>query len=128
MKKFLSVVFGGMIALTLFVTTGNTAKAAETHQPEALSEECGCDVTPILGSERNKIVADVISSEAFKAVKNDLKKDDLKWTGANTVEVFKNNTYGMVMVGVPFENKEGTLFMAVFFDGVFMGLSPADAE
>jgi len=128
MKKFLTIVFGGMIALSLFVTTGNTAKAAESYQPVQLSEECGCDVTPILGSERNKIVADVISSEAFKTVKKDLKKDDLKWTGANTVEVFKNNTYGMVMVGVPFENKEGTLFMAVFFDGVFMGLSSADAE
>ena len=129
MKKLLTVLFGGIIALTLFVTTGNTAKAAEIYPTfQTFDDDCEChNVTPIFGAERNKIVAGVISSDAFKTVKKDLKQDGFKWTGANDVEVLKHNTYGTLIVGVPFENN-GTKVMAVFMDGVFMGISPADEE
>ncbi|QCJ42790.1 hypothetical protein FAY30_13205 [Bacillus sp. S3] len=126
MKKLLTVLCGILVALSLFVTTGNTAKAAVTVQSDELSGECGCVVEPILGSERNKIAANLISSEAFKTVKKNLKKDGLKWTDANSLEVIHNISHNIVMVGVPFENKHGDVFMAVFFDGTFMGVSPAD--
>ncbi|MFZ7945370.1 hypothetical protein [Neobacillus sp. 19] len=126
MKKLLTVLCGILVALSLFVTTGNTAKAAVTNQSDEMSGGCGCVVEPILGAEGNKIVADIISSEAFKIVKKDLKKDGLKWTGANTVEVIHNISYNFVMVGVPFENKQGEVFIAAFFDGIFMGVLPAD--
>ena len=59
MKKLLTVLCGVVIALSLFVTTGNTVKAAE----------CGCDVSPVIGAEKNKIVAELISSQAFKDAK-----------------------------------------------------------
>ncbi len=125
MKKILTVLCGVLVGLSLFVTTGNTAKAAEPDQPAVASDsECGCVVTPILGAERNKIVAGIISSESFKTVKKELKNDGYKWTGANNVEVMKNISYGIVMVGVPFENLQGTVVTAVFFDGVLMGVSP----
>ncbi|MFF2445729.1 hypothetical protein ACFVSW_01415 [Neobacillus sp. NPDC058068] len=131
MKKFLTVLCGGLIALTLFVTTGNTAKAAEPTDPPAVTEsdDCGChDATQLFGAERNKIVSNVISSDAYKNVKKDLKNKGYKSHGANEIEVMKHNVYGVIIVGVPFTNSKGNIEMAVFIDGEFMGVSPADAN
>jgi diacylglycerol kinase family enzyme len=115
MKKLLTVLCGVVIALSLFATTGNTVQA----------EECGCDVTPIFGAEKNKIVATLISSPEFKSTKFSLKSDGYTWRGAKNIEVIVNNTYGgMIMIAVPYLNNNGTVEMAVFFDGVFMGVGP----
>ncbi|ETI68876.1 hypothetical protein [Neobacillus vireti] len=131
MKKFLTVLCGGLIALSLFVTTGNTAKAAEPTDPSTVTEpdDCGChDVTPLFGAERNKIVAKIISGNEFKTAEKNLNKDGFKWNGANSIEVLKHNQAGMIIVGVPFTNKNGNVIMAVFFDGKFMGNEPADSN
>lgn len=131
MKKFLTVLCGGLIALTLFVTTGNTAKAAGPTDPPAVTEadDCGChDVTQLFGAERNKIVAKIISGNEFKTAEKNLNKDGFKWNGANSVEVLKHNQTGMIIVGVPFTNSTGIVEMAVFINGVYMGIGPADTN
>ncbi|WHY88841.1 hypothetical protein QNH39_13810 [Neobacillus novalis] len=131
MKKFLTVLCGGLIALTLFVTTGNTAKAAApTDSPAGTeSDDCGChDVTQLFGAERNKIVSNLISSDAYKNEKKDLKNKGYKSHGANEIEVMKHNVYGVIMVGVPFTNSKGIVVMAVFMNGEFMGIQPADSN
>jgi hypothetical protein len=127
MKKLLTVLCGGLIALTLFVTTGNTVKAAEQTNPAEVNEpdDCAChDVTKILGAERNKTVSNLISSNQFKQVEKDLKKEGLKWKGANSIEVIKFNATGQILVGVPFSNKQGTVEMYIFINGVLVGHNP----
>ncbi|MEH6954763.1 hypothetical protein [Neobacillus drentensis] len=116
MKKLLTVLCGGFIALSLFVTTGNTVKAAD---------DCGCDVSPVFGAEKNKIVAELISSQAFKDAKFSLMYDGISWKGAKNIEVIVNHTHdNALMVGVPYYTQEGSLMMAVFINGVYMGLAP----
>jgi hypothetical protein len=116
MKKFFTVLCGVFIALSLFATTGNTVQA----------EECGCVVTPIFGAEKNKIVAALISSPEFKSTKFSLKSDGYSWRGANNIEVIVNNTYGVVMVAVPYINNDGILEMAVFVEGTFAYVTPME--
>ncbi|WP_026567416.1 hypothetical protein [Bacillus sp. UNC41MFS5] len=114
MKKLITVLCGIIIGLSLFVSTGNTAKAAET-------DECGCIVSPVLGAEKNKIVATLLSSQEFKNVKHSLKSDGYSYNGVKKIEVFINHSHDdIVMVGVPFYNTKGTLEMAVFFNGIYM--------
>lgn len=115
MKKLLTVLCGVVIALSLFVTTGNTVKA----------EGCGCEVSPVLGAEKNKIVAEVLSSQQFKNAKLSLNNDGISWRGANNIEVIVNHTHDdALMVGVPYFTQEGSLVMAVFINGVYMGPVP----
>lgn len=125
MKKLLTVLFGAFIALSLFVTTGNTVKADEPTPATEETHDCGCDVSPVLGAEKNKIVAQLISSQEFKDAKFSLRYDGISWKGAKNIEVVVNHTYGdALMVGVPFFTQEGSLVMAVFINGVYMGPVP----
>jgi hypothetical protein len=124
MKKFLTVFCGGLIALTLFVTTGNTAKAAGPDQPDVSSNECGCEITPVLGADRNKLVSDLISSQSFKNVKKEVKSEGLSWIGAHAIEVIQFNVSGEILVAVPFFNAAGNGFMYVFHNGTFVYSTP----
>jgi hypothetical protein len=126
MKKLLPLLFGSFIALLIFVAPGNPVKAAEVDQPAVAQDEgCAChDVTPILGAERNKMVADLISSEVFKTVKKQYTAEGYKWLGAHDIEIIKFNVTGMILTGVPFVNSEGVMEIFVFIDGSFMGISP----
>ncbi|MEH7415381.1 hypothetical protein V7266_08895 [Neobacillus drentensis] len=120
MKKLLTVIGGLVIAGSLFVTSGNTAKAAET-------DDCPChQVTIIRGAERNKMVADVISSENFKNVKKELEQDGFKWTNAHDIEVIKYNLNGKILIGIPFMNNQGFIVMAGYLDGVYSGTYPLE--
>jgi hypothetical protein len=122
MKTFLTVLCGGFIALSLFVTTGNTVKAAEPTPVATVSDDCGChDLKPLQGAERNKIVANLISNDEFKDMKKALQKNGYNWGGANSIEVIK--TEGMILVGVPFSNNQGNVVMHVFINGVYAGPS-----
>lgn len=126
-KKLITVLGGVIIALSLFVTTGNTVKAEETVITPQTEEDENCEchnVTPILGAEKNKIVADLLSSQEFKDTKLTLKSDGYSWRGAKNIEVLVHNKYGYIMIGVPFINNEGILEMAAFFDGKFLGIKP----
>jgi hypothetical protein len=120
MKKLLTVLCGVVIALSMFVTTGNTVQAEESHEGG-----CGCIVEPVFGAEKNKIIAALISSPEFKNAKLSVKSDGYTWRGAKNIEVVVNITYGgMIMVGVPYLNNNGTVEIAAFFDGVYMGIGP----
>ncbi|MCM3727458.1 hypothetical protein M3226_17410 [Neobacillus cucumis] len=114
MKKLLTIIGGLVIAGSLFVTSGNTAKAAE-------EEPCTChELIPIQGAERNKIVADFISSNEFKEIKKDLWKLGYSWNGAHTIEVVLPGD-GRTMIGVPVISAEGVPDVYVFINGVFVG-------
>ncbi|MFP5111978.1 hypothetical protein ACSU64_06310 [Bacillaceae bacterium C204] len=118
MKKLLTVLAGVVIALSLFLTTGNTVKAEEP-------DECGCIVSPVLGAEKNKIVANLLSSQEFKNVKHSLKGKGYSYRGAKNIEVVINHSQGdITMVAVPFYNQDGFIEMAVFFEGQYMGQVP----
>ena len=120
MKKLLTVLAGVVIALSLFVTTGNTVKAAEP------GDDCTChDLLPLQGVERNIIVAKFLSSDDFKAKKLELIKSGSTWNGAHTIEVILP-TEGVTMIGVPFISTDGIPEVYVFINGYFAGTSPAE--
>lgn len=113
MKRYFSLLVGSLIIMFMLAAPGNTAQAATED------EHCGCDVTFLDGAERNKVVANLLKSDEFKTLKQELKKDGYTWNGANTIEVIKNNTYGgIILVGVPFVNEEGAV---EFFGYTFLG-------
>jgi hypothetical protein len=114
MKKLLTLLIGALIALSLFVTTGNTAKAAGL--------DCGCPGTSIVGAEKNKIVADLLSSQGFKEVNLDMITKGSTWNGASSIEVVDIN--GLVLVGVPFLSAEGVPSMYVFINNEFQMAIP----
>ncbi|WP_419887344.1 hypothetical protein ACN6MT_17910 [Neobacillus niacini] len=113
MKKILTLFFTSLIVLLMFVGPGNVAFAHE-------GDGCGCIVEPVFGAEKNKIVSNLLKSDEFKIVKKENINNGLKWTGVKKVEVIYNITHDVMMVGVPFINKDGTVLMEVFFDGVYM--------
>ncbi|WP_160722836.1 hypothetical protein [Bacillus sp. USDA818B3_A] len=113
MKKLLTVIGGLVIAGTLFITSGNTVKASENEEP------CTChDLKPLQGPERNKLVADLLSSKEFKAKKHELLSLGYKWNGAHSIEVMVPME-GVTMIGVPFVSEDGNSYMYVFINGVF---------
>jgi hypothetical protein len=121
MKKWLTLLSGLLVALSLFVTSGNSVKAATT--------DCGCDVSPVFGAEKNKIVAVLISSREFKDAKHSLKNEGYLWKGVNKIEVIVNHSKGdAIMIGVPFYNQDGSIEMAVFINGHFAGHNPLNEE
>ncbi|MEH7098463.1 hypothetical protein [Neobacillus vireti] len=120
MKKLLTVIGGLVVAVSLFAGSGNTAKAAT---------DCGCDISPVLGAEKNKIIANLISSQEFKDAKLSIRNDGYSWKGVSNIEVIVNHTYGeAIMVGVPYYNQDGSVEMAVFINGKYMGHNPMDEE
>src|SRR3954469_25321765 len=121
MKKWLTVLGGLLVALSLFVTSGNSVKAA--------TNDCGCVVSSVTGAEKNKMVADLISSQEFKDAKHSLKNEGYLWKGVNKFEVIVNHSEGdAIMIGVPFYTQEGSIEMAVFINGHFAGHNPLNEE
>ncbi|MBT2655748.1 hypothetical protein J7E81_10960 [Bacillus sp. ISL-18] len=117
MKKLLTVIGGLVVAVSLFAGSGNTAKAAD----------CGCDTSPVLGAEKNKIIANLISSQEFKDSKLLIRNERYNWKGVNNIEVIVNHTYGdALMIGVPYYNQNGSVEMAVFINGLYMGHNPME--
>lgn len=121
MKKLVSLLCGGALALSLFAAPGTPVKAAVND------EDCAChDVTILSGAEKNKAVANLLSSQGFKDSKFALKNDGYSWRGVNNVEVVVFNRDGSVFVGVPVLDQSGIVVMAVFFNGQYMGISPLE--
>ena len=119
MKKWLTLLGGLLVALSLFVTSGNSVKAATL--------DCGCDVSPVLGAEKNKIIADLISSQEYKDAKLNVRDEGYSWKGVNDIEVIVNHTLNdALMIAVPVYNQNGIAEMAVFINGKFMRVVPND--
>ncbi|SDN32232.1 hypothetical protein [Bacillus sp. OK048] len=129
MKKFLSLLCGSLILVLMFTGTANPVKAASpTNVLDSKSDTCECHaVTPIYGMEKYKIILNLLGSKEFSKTTKKLLKDGYYWNITAEIEVLKHNQYGTIMVGVPFKSIRGTSYMAAFFDGVYMGISPADA-
>ena len=130
MKKLLTVLCGIIIALSLFVTTGNTAKAApkpSLPSPEG-DHECGCVVSTVLGAEKNKIVADLLSSQEFKNAKQLITSEGYSWRGIDNIEVEVNHSHGdAVLIVVPFYTQDGNIEIAGFINGRYSGHLPLEA-
>ncbi|MEW9050620.1 MAG: hypothetical protein AB2392_05645 [Neobacillus sp.] len=110
MKKILTMLCGSLIVFMMFVGSGNVAEAS-----------CGCDVSPIYGEEKNKVVSLLLSSNEFKSLRlQEINKGTI-WNGINEAEVIYNNTAGLYMVAVPFYSQDGLKMMAgfVLFEGSF---------
>ncbi|WP_413299258.1 hypothetical protein AA0X95_15360 [Bacillus sp. 1P10SD] len=120
MKKLLTLLFGALIALSLFVTTGNTAKAAKP------GDDCGCTGT-LVGAEKNKIVADLLSSQEFKTAKAKLTSAGYSYKGASLIVVAKMEK--TIIAVVPFYTSDGQTIIAGFVNGAFQGaVNPATEE
>jgi hypothetical protein len=113
-KKILGLLCGGIMAFSLFAAPGNPVKAEET-------DPCEChDVRIVTGAEKNKIIANLISSQEFKTQKLNIIKDGDNWRGVKGTEVVVHNQLGTIMVGIPYIGQDGTMKMAVFFNGIYM--------
>lgn len=126
MKKFVSLLCVSLLAFLLVVSPVNSVYAAETTNVTA-DEDCGCQVIPIEGPEKYQIIYNLLVSKEFKKASKKLLKQGYIWNVTKEIEVLKNETHDIVMVGVPFINKDGKVLMAVFFDGVYMGASDPNA-
>jgi hypothetical protein len=118
MKKILPFLFTSLIVLLLLVGPGNPVQAEEP------GDDCTChDLIPLNGSERNKIVAVLLSSDAFKFKKSELINKGYSWNGANSIEVLLP-AEGVTMVGVPFTDQNGITLVYAFINGAFAGTAP----
>lgn len=118
MKKIVSLLCASLIVLLMFVAPGNPVQAAN---------ECECDITTIIGAEKNKIVSDLLSSDEFKNAKRDILNSGILWDGVHEIEVIKNNTYGgIIIISIPIFTEDGTEMIAGFMDGKFFGVFPSE--
>jgi hypothetical protein len=132
MKKIVTLLCTSLIVLLMFVAPGNSVKAANPNLvPDLFS--CGCEdhgIYPVTGSEKNKIVAELLSSDVFKTQKFELLNQDYTFMGVNKVQVakFEGEIGNFVMVAVPFFNKSGTVEFAMFTNGVPSGIALPPTE
>jgi hypothetical protein len=132
MKKIVTLLCTSLIVLLMFVAPGNSVNAAN---PDLVPDlfTCGCDdhgIYPVTGSEKNKIVAELLSSDVFKTQKFVQLNKDYTFKGINKVQVakFEDENNRFVMVAVPFFNKSGTVEFAMFTNGVFIDMAPPPTE
>lgn len=135
MKKYLSLLIGGFIFLFMFAVPGITVKA-DVLGPNAIlmqasitkgSTDCGCG-TPILGAEKNKMIADVLKSDEFKNIKKQAMKDGFLWRGVDGTSVSDLSELGVNAIGVvfPFYDQNGTLYGFGFLNGHFAFAGPME--
>jgi hypothetical protein len=139
MKKILTLLFGGFIAFIIFGANGHAVKAAELEQANAalntyfapmanmnMASDCSCgDTTTILGADRNKIVASLISSKEFQAMKQQMIQSGYTWDGAYAIEVIYNNAFQLNLEVVPF-SINGAKVALLFVEGHFVMSYPME--
>jgi hypothetical protein len=129
MKKILSLLLTSLIVILMFVGTDDSVKAANPGD----QDNCGCEehgIFHLYGAERNKLVADLLSSDQFKAKKLELLNDGYKYTGANGIEVVENRFIPGHPKGitVPFINEDGISKVAIFIEGNFLIVTDPETE
>ncbi|WP_142353958.1 hypothetical protein [Fredinandcohnia onubensis] len=123
MRNFVKVL-GIVLVLLMLVLPGKTAFA------HGDGDDCGCG-DYLQGAERNKVVASILKSDAFKVVKADKKIEGYQFAGANKVMAVKMpGPDGIIytMVAVPFVHENGEVLLSVFADGVHMGDGPPPVQ
>jgi len=123
MKKVITLLCTSLIVLLMLVGPGNVAMA---HEGEG--EGCDCVTKEISGAEKNKIISDLLKSKELKDAKKLLKENGYKWNGVGNVEVIYNYTIETMMIGIPVRYSDGTVWTAVFFNGMLMGVTPPDSH
>ncbi|MCM3585247.1 hypothetical protein M3182_05755 [Mesobacillus maritimus] len=114
MKRLVSIVCGCLVLLMMFVVPGNAVLAEEN--------DCQCPGTVITGAERNKLVADLLKSDEFKAAKKQLMKEEgYTWAGAGAIEVrdfgeVEGYPAAVLVYQVVFVDQDGSLQGAAFFN------------
>lgn len=127
MKKFVTLFCAGILAFLLVASPVNSVYAAE-GSIVATEDDCEChNVTPIEGPEKYQIILNVMLSKEFLNASIQMLKNGYILNITKEIEVLKHNSYGNVMVGVPFIGKGGKQLMAVFMDGKYMGPSDPNA-
>ncbi len=129
MKKFLTLLCTSLIVFLMFVGPDDSVKAAKPGD----HDNCGCEehgIFHLYGAERNKIVADLLSSDQFKAKKLELLDDGYKYTGAKDIVVVENRFAPGHPKGVtvPFINEDGVLKVALFIEGNFVVVTDPGTE
>jgi hypothetical protein len=112
MKKVLTVLFSSLIVLLMFAGSGNPVQAKKA--------DCDCEGL-LTGSERNKIVSDIIKTDVFKNLKSDQKGEGFVWGGAAEILVAKP-IESVTIVVIPFTNKDGITKVAGFRNGELIGV------
>ncbi|NMD68762.1 hypothetical protein HHO41_00570 [Bacillus sp. DNRA2] len=131
MKGYLSLMFGSLIIAVMLMMPGNSAQAEEpvtTPSQESEDGHCGCDVEFLTGAQRNKIAAELNSSDAFKVVKNSLEKQGYEWNGSGATEIIINHSMGdVIFVGAMFTAEDGLVYAAgyLYNGGQFINLGIA---
>ncbi|WP_226037444.1 hypothetical protein [Aquibacillus saliphilus] len=90
-------------------------------------DDCGCGegVREITGSEKNKIVANLLSSDEFKEKKKELKKIGYHWNGVNEVEVEFSEPLNEILIAIPFLNQDRSeKYYWLYAFGEFVGPVP----
>ena len=130
MKKVLPLLLGSSLAFMIFAMPGNSVKAAEptnATQSTAAATDGGCschDVTQVEGKEKVIIIANLLGSKEFWNASLQALKDGYYVKDVSKIEVVKHNQTGQVLIGVPFQNRNGNVVMFAFSNGKFLGTSP----
>lgn len=106
-RTYLMLFFVGMMALVLFLSPSNLVSA---------SDDCGCG--HVAGAEKNKIVADLLKSDAFKAKKQELLEQGYMWNGVNGAEVDRNPN-GEILIAIPLLNEHREEVFLIYVYGQF---------
>lgn len=125
MKKFLSVLCVSLFVFLMFGTSGSPVKAASNSADSTVTAplDCGCNVSPIVGVEKYKIITSIVLSDEFVKMLRDATENGYKWVSSQDIQVIKNNTSGQILLGFPFK-KKGTVEMFAFLDGIYVGHHP----
>jgi hypothetical protein len=105
MKRFISLICGGLVLILLFLSPGNAVQAEE--------HDCECPGTVIKGEERNKLVANLLKNDVFKQEKLRLEAKGNVWQGASAIEV-RDLAPGVLVYQVVFLSEDGIEMGAAF--------------
>jgi hypothetical protein len=98
-----------------------TAIFAMSFAPAAAfaAEDCGCDITQVTGAEKNKIVSNMLKSDAFKAKKQELQQQGYQLQGVSGAEVERNNDKNAVLIAIPLLDPTGQTVYLIHVYGQF---------
>ncbi|MFK7691227.1 hypothetical protein [Paenibacillus sp. HJGM_3] len=106
-RALLMVFVVGMMAMVLVLSPIGRVSA---------NDDCGCG--QVVGAEKNKIVADLLKSDAFKAKKQELLKQGYKWNGVDGAEVDKNGN-NEILIAIPLLNADREEVFLIYVYGQF---------
>lgn len=114
-QKFSTIILASFMVIALTFVPGNFASAHE-------GDDCGCGI--VTGAEKNKVIADMLKSDVFKAKKKELKATGYQWNGVDNFEVSYNSKFDAYLVVMPLVSENGELHVLLYAFGGFKGPIP----